>query len=105
MKKISVKIVFISLCASFMGYNVYQGVQSTGRLDSVLASTEALANDTEHEKGCAGQPTWVPDHYLGSSVCWNGGTHKKCKKMDDVCCDPIQQTDCKELIDIDIDIP
>lgn len=95
------KIAVFALCASFMGYNVYRGLQGVEHLSFALSSVEALANDTENQWGCAGNPTWLPNHALKSANCWNGGSHKKCKEMSGVCCNPSEQTDCSEVkIDI-----
>lgn len=94
MKKVNYKAIMLALCVSFMGYNVYCGMQSVKHLDLTLSSVEALANDTESQWGCAGNPTWLPNHALLSANCWNGGSHKECKEMSGVCCNPSEQTDC-----------
>lgn len=94
MEKLNVKALFLVSFVSFMGYNVYQSVQGVKHLDTALSSVEALANDAEDGWGCAGHPTWLPNYALKTAPCWNGGTHKKCKEMSGVCCNPAEQTDC-----------
>lgn len=61
-----------------------------------LANIEALA-DNETELGCGGNPTFLKERTLKSTLCpplWAGGSHLKCKSESNVCCDPSKQTDC-----------
>ena len=100
MIKECLKFIVLLLFVSFIGYNVYLNQKGVIALDLSLESVEAIA-DPESEWGCAGHPTWIPNYYLGTANCWDGGTHKKCKEMTGVCCNPAEQTDCQG-IDIDI---
>lgn len=69
--------------------NFYKIKKQDKMPDIVLANIEALATG-ESNYGCAGNPTFIPDEALRTVNCWNGGTHKKCKKEANVCCDPSQ---------------
>lgn len=91
-----VNFICFFLLASFVSYNILLSQEKIKTFDLTLSSIEALA-ENENEWGCGGNPTWVPNHYLGSANCWNGATHKKCKSMNGVCCNPSEQTDCDKL--------
>lgn len=88
------KAVLVIAFISFVGYTYYSNKSDLSNLDVVLHQIESLARN-EDEWGCAGNPTWVPNSYLGVATCWSGASHKKCKNRDKVCCDPSLQTDCK----------
>lgn len=62
----------------------------------LFINIEALASG--EELGCGGNPTFIKDNTLKSTLCpplWLGGTHLKCKSETNVCCDPSKQTDCE----------
>ena len=95
MNKKVLKVAFVAAIAMVSGINVCNAQKSNALSDIALANVEALADDeTGQQWGCAGNPTFIPNEALRSAQCWNGGTHKKCKSEDNVCCDPSKQTDC-----------
>ncbi|ADV42752.1 NVEALA domain-containing protein [Bacteroides helcogenes] len=96
--KNTLKITLLIVCVSFAGYNIAKTQESVPFFDTNLANIEVLGD--EESLGCGGVATWVPNSYLGSSNCWNGGTHKKCKSMNRVCCNPAEQTDCKGVVSL-----
>lgn len=97
MKNKFLKSVFVIAIAMIAGINVYNAQKTVVLSDVAMANVEALA-DTEGEYGCAGNATWIKDQALQSAACWNGGSHKVCKAMAGVCCDPAQMTDCAPVI-------
>lgn len=96
MKRKFIQIALVVILGLITGYNVYNSQKELSSFEFVLANVEAIASSDE-TLGCAGNATWVNNQYLGSATCWNGGTHKKCKPMDNVCCNPSEQTDCKGI--------
>ena len=89
------KIAFVVAIAMVAGINVFNAQKSESFSDVALANVEALAGgETGQQWGCAGNPTFIANEALRTAQCWNGGTHKKCKSENNVCCDPAQQTDC-----------
>ena len=92
------KIVVLFALFLILGANIYWDcIDSTGNLSELqLANIEALASG--EELGCGGNPTFIKDNTLKSTLCpplWLGGTHLKCKSETNVCCDPSKQTDCE----------
>ena len=95
MKKNILKVAFVAAIALVSGINVFNSHKNVALSDVALANVEALSMDEGNTQwGCAGNPTFIPNEALRSVRCWDGGTHKKCKKENNVCCDPSQQTDC-----------
>lgn len=90
--------VLITAFIAVTGYDAYVSQQDANMLDLAITNVEALALGENGELGCGGHSTWVPNHYLGTANCWNGGSHKKCKEMSGVCYNPSEQTDCDGIL-------
>ena len=70
--------------------------------DLLTTNVELLTRgekDDDKPTQCSNE-TFIPDQALQSAQCLSGGTHKKCKKYDKVCCDPSEGTDCPPIIHI-----
>lgn len=91
-------IIAITSVVGYMTHDVYAVQNKVKDFDLVLANIEALSNDEGGgELGCGGNPTFLRDRTLKSTLCpplWLGGSHLKCKSELNVCCDPSKQTDC-----------
>ncbi len=96
------KITLVAAVALASTVNVFNANKSETLSDIVLANVEALAEDEGTvEYGCGGNPTYLRDKTLKSTLCpplWLGGTHLKCKSETGVCCDPSGQTDCDSVV-------
>lgn len=98
MKKHIARVFFTLVLIGITGYNVYNSLKPAEMSDIALANIEALASGEDGSIGCGGNPTYIPNEALRTANCWNGGTHKKCKSENSVCCNPSEQTDCKGVI-------
>lgn len=96
------KMVLVAVVVLVSGINVYNSHKSESLSDMALANVEALADDEgTQEYGCGGNPTFLKDQTLKSTLCpplWLGGSHLKCKSETGVCCDPSEQTDCDSIL-------
>ena len=90
------KVLFVMTFAMFS--MAYWGIVHKNEVtsDLLLSDVESLALDDEGKTDCK-NVTFIPDEALRSAPCWNGATHKKCKKESKVCCNPSEQTDCPPL--------
>lgn len=97
------KKFLLSLASLFVfGFSFFSlAIMPGNATEMYFLSIEALTQGEEHEWGCGGNVTYIPNETLRSDICITGGTHLKCKPQDNVCCDPSGQTDCPK-IDIDI---
>lgn len=66
--------VLITAFIAVTGYDAYVSQQDANMLDLAITNVEALALGENGELGCGGHSTWVPNHYLGTANCWNGGS-------------------------------
>lgn len=97
MYKNVMKVAVVVAIAMVAGINLLNAQKPEVLSDIAMANVEALA-DYEGDYGCAGNPTWIKDQALQSATCWNGGSHKVCREMGGVCCDPSMMTDCAPVI-------
>lgn len=97
------KMTVLAMVVAVSGMNIYNSQVESKNVDHLtLENVEALAGVIVEENdmvqmGCGGNPTWIPNQAIQSAACWNGGTHKKCKDYENVCCDPSLMTDCDPI--------
>lgn len=82
--------IVLSVCLSYSAMNLKRTTE-----EITMADVESISQD---EINKCGNVTFIPDEALREAQCWNGATHKKCKKQDRVCCNPVDQTDCAPII-------
>ena len=61
--------------------------------DSLTTSNVETLTQGEIDNPC-GNVTYIPNEALREVNCEDSGTHKKCKPLSNVCCNPSEQTDC-----------
>lgn len=105
---LAIAIAIIGVIAMNMTLSAQSGKLSDMTLSEMVAqAADGDEDNPDHEQmdACTlcGNCTFAPNKQLDSRLCMNGGTHKKCVKNPQCCCNPADGTDCGEIFGKDDD--